>query len=212
MIKAIMFDMMGVIFKVGDDTNDLLVPFVLSKSPKIPKQKIIDLYIEASLGRISAPIFWKELGLSAFYPEIESEYLNNYLEFDEEIVPCVESLSKKFKLGILSNDVSEWSEYLRKRFNLDSRFECSIISGNVGIRKPDKRIYEIASLKMNVKPEECVFIDDRIKNTSSAREIGMKTILFKRDTMENLAGHENGVEMFSQISGVLNQIENQDSH
>ncbi len=56
------FDVMGVIFEVGDDTNDLLVPYIQKIDSEISKEKINEVYIKASLGKISSRQFWCELG------------------------------------------------------------------------------------------------------------------------------------------------------
>ena len=59
LIKCIIFDAMGVVFTVGDDTNDLLVPYILEKKPDVAKEKIFSLYHEASLGNISPKSLWE---------------------------------------------------------------------------------------------------------------------------------------------------------
>ena len=51
MIKYIIFDAMGVIFTVGDDTNDLLVPYILERNPQESREHINDVYIKASIGQ-----------------------------------------------------------------------------------------------------------------------------------------------------------------
>ena len=43
---------MGVIFEVGDDTNDLLVPYIQKRNNMIPREKINEMYTKASLGEI----------------------------------------------------------------------------------------------------------------------------------------------------------------
>lgn len=52
--KWVILDLMGVIFKVGDDTNDLLVPYILKMNDMISAEKINEMYLKASLGVISS--------------------------------------------------------------------------------------------------------------------------------------------------------------
>lgn len=52
--KWVILDLMGAIFKVGDDTNDLLVPYILKMNDMISAEKINEMYSKASLGVISS--------------------------------------------------------------------------------------------------------------------------------------------------------------
>jgi len=54
--KWIIFDVMGVIFEVGDDTNDLLVPYIQKRKDMISTEKINEMYTKASLGKILSSI------------------------------------------------------------------------------------------------------------------------------------------------------------
>ena len=110
---------MGVVFTVGDDTNDLLVPFIKKYNKQISREKIIEIYLRASLGEISSCQFWREVELGKEYPEIETSYLQTQLTLDDEFIPVANSISKEYSLALLSNDVSEWSAYLRNKFSLD---------------------------------------------------------------------------------------------
>ncbi|HPB31080.1 MAG TPA: HAD-IA family hydrolase [Candidatus Sumerlaeota bacterium] len=177
MIKWIIFDAMGVIFKVGDDTNDLLVPFILRRNPTISREQVKDSYRRASLGEISSFQFWRETGLSNQYPEIEKIYLDTRLSLNPAVVSVIDSLASRYQIGLLSNDVSEWSLYLRERYRLRS-FHAVIISGDVHLRKPDPRIYMTFLQTAGATGAECIFIDDRVKNLVPAKDLGMRTILF----------------------------------
>lgn len=98
--------------------------------------------MHASLGEITSKAFWERVGLGADYPEIELAYLDTCLTLDDECIETLNILSKNYELGIISNDVSEWSAYLRDKFSLNRYFKTVIISGDVKWRKPDKRIFE----------------------------------------------------------------------
>lgn len=206
MKKWIFFDVMGVLFTVGDDTNDLLVPFVKKYNRQISSEKIVDEYMQTSLGIISSRQFWGNVGLGEFYPSIETEYLESQLNLDEKCLEVLDKLNKKYNLGIISNDVSEWSAFLRKKHNLDKYFKLSIISGDVKLRKPSKEIYELLN-KHNIKYEDCIFIDDRIKNLIPAKELGFITIHFNREDTHSLNEfHE--IHSFLDIEKMCNDLFN----
>lgn len=76
MIKNIVFDVMGVIFKVGDDTNELLVPFLQKINNSLSRSFINEKYIDASLGEISSKDFWFSMGISeSSIKKTEIQYL-----------------------------------------------------------------------------------------------------------------------------------------
>lgn len=180
----VLFDAMGVLFVEGDDTNNLLIPFILRKRPDLSSAVLAELYTQASLGKISSEEFWRRAELPN-YPGIEEEYLDGCLRFDEKAKHVLPLLAGRHRLSILSNDVGEWGRRLREKFSLERYFAHSFISGDLGFRKPSVEIYRHALDVLGTPPEQCVFIDDRRKNLLPAHEIGMRTILFSRTPQEN---------------------------
>jgi len=177
-IDVIVFDAMGVIFEEGDDANNLLIPFIERECAYTDRSTIHHLYMEASLGHISSREFWEQVG--GDYPAIEQRYLGTQLTLDPDLPPAAEQLKDRYTLAILSNDVSEWSVYLRHKFHLDRFFTTSIISGDYGYRKPDRHLYDVLLKSLCVAPRRCIFIDDQPKNLLTAVRLGMKTILMSR--------------------------------
>lgn len=83
---------------------------------------------------------------------------------------------KGYKIYLLSN----YSEDLFKKHTADASFmkevDGMVVSYQVHITKPDKRIYHHLLNKYNLKPEECIFFDDRAENTEAARQIGIESV------------------------------------
>lgn len=161
--KWIIFDVMGVIFKVQDDTNDLLVPFIKKRNNLISKEYINDIYLDASLGRITSDEFWEKMNLCETGKEkkIYKEYLDTCLTIDEDFIETAKRLKKDYNLAILSNDVSEWSSYLRNKYGINELVEFSVISGDVKCRKPNMDIYDIAVGQMESACALSILIIDR---------------------------------------------------
>lgn len=199
MERYIIFDAMGVIFTVGDDTNDLLVPFVWKKNPDISREEINRIYKDASLGKITSQEFWKAVNIESS----DKEYLDECLTIDESFIKTAQKLKEKYSLAVLSNDLSEWSAYLREKYCIDDAVEFSVISGDVGYRKPSREIYDIALQKAGVKPKNCIFIDDRDKNLLPAMELGMNVIKFSR---EESSTSLDGVQVISRFEDLENAI------
>lgn len=79
MSKHLILDAMGVVFTVGDDTNELLVPFIRQRTRGITREYINDMYLRATLGQMSSKEFWRRVGLGDDYPDVEKEYLDTQL-------------------------------------------------------------------------------------------------------------------------------------
>ena len=109
--EVIIFDVMGVIFKEGDDTNNLLIPFIKRECKLKDGVLLKKRYLRASLGRITAPDFWK--GICDNYPALEKKYLDSQFQIDPDFLHVAKKLKRKYDLTVLSNDVSRWSAYLR---------------------------------------------------------------------------------------------------
>jgi putative hydrolase of the HAD superfamily len=58
-------------------------------------------------------------------------------------------------------------------YDLDRRFDDVVLSGEVGVRKPSRRIYVLAAARLDVEPGQCVFVDDLAQNVSGAERAGM---------------------------------------
>ena len=205
MKKLIVFDAMGVIYKTGDDVKHLLYPFLKELAPELDFERVNSLYIKLSLGEITSKDFFSSLGFGAQYPEIEKRYLDSRLELDEGFMTAAEMLKEKYDMAMLSNDASEWSLYLRKKFGLDKYFVYTVISGDVGLRKPSPEIYRIILEKTGRKASECVFIDDSERNLESAGNVGLHTVWFDRcGEKSNWDGHS--IPDFTKLGPLLQKI------
>ncbi len=202
----IVFDIMGVIFEVADDVNDLLVPFIQRRDRSVSSEKINELYRKASLGEISSYDFWSQLGFASDYPDIEKDYLDSCLKLDPEFINIARSLKESDSLAVLSNDVKEWSSYLRNKFGLNELLKVVVISGEVGYRKPDRKIYTILLDRIHESPSSCVLVDDRSKNLYAASRLGMKTIKFFREDVADDYSGDFGITSFSQLPEIVDRV------
>ena len=175
--KILVLDAMGVIYQSCDDVEELLVPSIRENRSNIDKKTIEDLYTRASLGEFSSEEFWTKVGVDH---NLEDEYLDRH-QLSVGLLDFLSVIKKQVKAPIycLSNDVSEWSIKLRKKFQLDQYIERWFISGDLKIRKPSSGIYDVLIREANVKPTQMLFVDDREKNIVKANEFGIQTVLCK---------------------------------
>ena len=91
----------------------------------------------------------------------------------------------KFPLFILSNWAKDTWILVEKDMEFLSYFRDRIISGQVGVAKPEKAIFEMAQKRFQVDPKTTLFIDDNQKNIDAAIAAGFESVLF--ETPEKLA-------------------------
>lgn len=75
------------------------------------------------------------------------------------------------RTGLLSNSWGNRDSYRFEHF--DTLFDAVVISGEVGLRKPDPEIYALAAREVGMPPERCVFVDDIATNVRGAVAAGM---------------------------------------
>jgi HAD superfamily hydrolase (TIGR01509 family) len=162
-------------YSIGDDVKDLLCPFIAENGGISDIDKITSLYMVASLGNMTAAEFWQSVGVA---PNLEDEYLQRH-KLTDGLIEFLEAInSRGGEVWCLSNDLSEWATKLRDRFKIDRYLRGFVISGDVGIRKPDPAIFQHLIRQLDANPGDAVFVDDNPKNLDSATELGIQTILF----------------------------------
>lgn len=107
-------------------------------------------------------------------------YKKNF-KTNRELYRFAFNLKKKgYKIAILSD---QW--HLSKKTlvpeKYEKKFDVSIISCDVGLRKPDPKIYKLILKKLKLPAKNCIFIDNREWNLEPAKKLGIKTILFKEN-------------------------------
>ncbi len=97
---------------------------------------------------------------------------------DERMIEAVRRARREgVKTGLISNS---WGEGLAYDDGvLRELFDAVVISGDVGLHKPDPEIFHLGAERIGVAPEECVFVDDLRENCAGAEEVGMTAILHR---------------------------------
>ncbi|HYO61283.1 MAG TPA: HAD-IA family hydrolase, partial [Actinomycetota bacterium] len=110
------------------------------------------------------------------------------LELEESMLTAVErARAAGLKTGLLSNS---WGTSLYPRDRLDPIFDVMVISGEVGLRKPDPAIFTLTTDRLGLPAEACVFVDDHPGHLTSAAEAGMTAVLH-RDPARTIAELES---------------------
>jgi putative hydrolase of the HAD superfamily len=101
-----------------------------------------------------------------------------------DALPALEALKLKFRLGAISNGDGVRQRGKIKSCGLEPYFESVVISGEVGVAKPDKGIFEISRKAFGLAPEELAYVGDRVEiDVLGARNAGWKGIWIDRKGM-----------------------------
>ena len=144
------------------------------------------LLADLEIGKLTEAQF--EPGLAAVL-EVESEGLVDRLfggmEPDHAMLDGVRAARRAgVRTGMLSNS---WGGDRYDRNLLEELFDAWVISGEVGMRKPDPAIYALAAERLGLPPEACVYVDDLPGNLKPARAMGMATVVHRGDAATTLA-------------------------
>ncbi len=82
------------------------------------------------------------------------------------------------RLVALSNWSAEMFPVARERFGFLAWFEGIVISGDVGVNKPDRRIFDHLAEQFGIEPAAALFIDDSSANVDAATALGFRAIQF----------------------------------
>jgi putative hydrolase of the HAD superfamily len=91
------------------------------------------------------------------------------------------------RLALLTNNVREFGDAWRATFPVDELFATVVDSSEVGMRKPDPRIYEHTCALLDVEPTDAVFLDDNADNVDAAAALGLETVHFGADPVVSIA-------------------------
>ena len=89
--------------------------------------------------------------------------------------------SRAARTAFLSNGVPETMARIRAERPLDRWFDVVVVSYEVGLAKPDPRIFELCLSRLGAHAGEALFVDDRAENVAAAERLGMRTLHFTGD-------------------------------
>jgi epoxide hydrolase-like predicted phosphatase len=133
-------------------------------------------------GELTREEFWgtfrQTLGLQARADELETSWIDGY-RLDEGTRDLIEELSRSYDVFYLSDNVAERVEAVERRYRFLHLFKGGVFSHEVGVRKPDPRIYELLLQRAQVEAGQVVFVDDKDWALVPAARLGMRTVLFR---------------------------------
>lgn len=182
--QAIVFDFGGVL--TGEPNREIAVQFLQNSFhlSDAEFEKVNSLKKKAIQTGLTDEEFWlgfaKEKGiqLPKTWSHDFKEVLKKCIGINEEMFAFVNHLKQKsLVVALLSNVDSRLAGFIRN-VGLYEPFDPCLLSYEIGLEKPDAKIYEYLLKEINLSAHEVVFIDDRLENVDAAKQVGIDAILF----------------------------------
>jgi epoxide hydrolase-like predicted phosphatase len=183
-VKAVFFDFGGVIMR----TEYQAPRQHLAERLNMEYDDLVRLVFEsetsrkASIGAATAEEHWTALMKRLKRPVSDTQMIRD--EFfagdilDRELIQLIRTLRGKYKTGLISNAWDDLHQYIVKE-KFDDAFDSITVSAEVGVVKPEAKIYQVALDQFKIQANEAVFVDDFAVNIEGCEKVGMQGILFK---------------------------------
>jgi len=180
-VKNVVFDIGNVLVKWAPlEVISLMFP---EYEPKVFYQKMRPIWLDLNLGKFTeqeAIILYRqtfnmsEEKLARFMDELK----NNQTPIPGSLELLDRLASLGFNLYSITDNIREFIQYHRLYSSFPQYFKDIVVSAEVGVLKPDKKIYQCLIDKHALDPRESVFIDDIIENVEGALSVGMQGFQF----------------------------------
>jgi epoxide hydrolase-like predicted phosphatase len=184
-IRAVVFDIGGVL----EITPDLGVDRLWETRLGLPAGEILvrmrDIWRGGSIGTITLDdaheALKDRLGLddqkvAQYLADLWREYLGTA---NTELIEYARELRPRYRTGIVSNSFVGAREREQAAYGFEDLVEEIVYSHEVGFSKPDPRIYALIGTRLNVSPEEMVFLDDSDVCVAGARDVGIHAVRYQ---------------------------------
>jgi epoxide hydrolase-like predicted phosphatase len=174
MIKAVIFDCFGVL------TTDSWKAFLdtLPEGTDVARAK--ELNHQRDAGLIEHDDFMQQVfEITGRYPQDIERMTSSEVVKNTALLAYIKELKQDYAIGLISNIASNWIRESFLTAEEQERFDEMILSYEVGMTKPDPRIFMLACERLRVSPEEAVFIDDIPHYVEAARAEKLQAVVYR---------------------------------
>ena len=201
--KTIIFDLGAVILNISyENTINALTKLGVKNAENFYSKKVqTELFNKIETGKISNMEFLKELQKetkNANIKQVKMAWNSMLLDLPEERLKTIKKLKDNHKIFLLSNTNSIHINALKEQFGnkkwiaFCELFDKMYLSHELGLRKPDVKIFEHILNEQKLKAEEVFFVDDSPQHIISAKKIGI--------SCHHLLDNENVISLFPDIT------------
>jgi epoxide hydrolase-like predicted phosphatase len=193
-VEAIVSDFGGVLtsplidsFASFQDSHGLSLETLGASMARVAEVDGVNPLFELETGRLPEAEFLRKLSAAASEltgrPVQMHGFGEQYFEHLHPNGPMIEHMrrlrERGYRMAICTNNVREWEALWRAKLPVDEIFEVVVDSAFVGVRKPDREIFEITLRELGVAPQAALLVDDIDVNCDAARGLGMRAVHFR---------------------------------
>ena len=192
-MKAIVFDLDNTLIDRQRAFTEMLkdrIELTLPEDKKhLKEQAIQDILMWDDNGTVSRSVSFKKYCDKYEVTCMTSEELSTYwttisgsvVYLFDDVIDVIAYLKAKYRLAILTNGSPISQRRKLESTGILNMFELSVVSGEVGIDKPDPRIFGVMCERLNVKPQDCLYVGDNyVNDVLGARNAGWNAIYLNR--------------------------------
>jgi putative hydrolase of the HAD superfamily len=193
-IRAVVCDFGGVLttplegsFQAFADASGIPLRAIAAALLAIEERDGVHPLHELECGRVSEASFMAgvaaQIGEALGRDVAMHDFAESYFAGLQPNAPMIDLMSELrgegYRMALLTNNVREWEPYWRAMAPIDELFELVIDSAFVGMRKPDRAIYDLTVSRLGVPAQACLFVDDLERNCDAARAAGMAAVVYR---------------------------------
>ena len=202
MIKAIVLDIGGVLLRTEDRTSREK----LEQKYGLPyggSDRIVfnsDVALASTLGTTGPDLIWQNVAEKlALSPEELKKFKRSFWagdRVDRELIEFLQECRDDYIVALLSNAWQNFRPVLAEKYHIKEgqTVDKIFISSELGVAKPNERIYEILAEGIDCEMKEILFVDDFIENIEAAEALGINTIHY-----------QPGMDLINEIKSRLEQ-------
>ena len=186
-IKNLIFDFGGVIYQIDfERQKKAFLSLGISGFEKLYAQANQNsLFSDLETGKINEDIFREKLtdliGKNFAKSRVNELWNSILIDYFHDKIGLLQKLKSKYKLLLLSNtneihySFYIWQFLTRYGYDFNDLFDKTYWSFKIGMRKPEREIFEKVIAENGLTRENALFIDDTVQNTESAEKYGLSS-------------------------------------
>ncbi len=182
MIKAVIFDVGGVLVRTEDQAPRRKLEERLGLEPGVAEQLVYnsDMGRAAQRGKITSAELWRWVQEQFSFDDDELRIFRAEFwggdRLNQPLVDLIHQLRPRYQTAIISNAMDDLNQTLAETYPIADAFDLIVGSAYEGIMKPDAEIFRRALARLDRTPEETIFVDDFAHNIAGAQAVGMHAI------------------------------------
>jgi putative hydrolase of the HAD superfamily len=175
----VIFDLFRTLVRGFTPGDEAALLAAMAEAAGAPADELVRRWAETAAartrGELAAEDVLRSLGAEAALAA-RREVLRAVLEpLPGALEALAETRRRGLRVGLLSNCSSDVPALFRET-PLAACVDDAVFSCDVGLAKPDERIYRLVCARLAVDPRDCVFVDDHEENLEAARRVGMEAV------------------------------------